>query len=490
MTRTKNDIRKMLATALEVTQQAKQQQDSDERPFSDHTLRQITQGKGILRSADQHPALPMTVKSAPLESQITPLDLGWAAVDPEAAEQAYLSQWTNLASHNIERGRRAGLNDGKQDKSARRMAVARARAERKKQFDALAASAVKPDPERLGQAWMVVLPMSGIVEKMAASKARWASRYLGTVVEDVPQQVIEAMVLILAKSDQDLAFLAKAARELGDESSRTGRIPGEQLSDDERKERRDLAKARKWLMGMANNRVMGALVDAYTSVNNLRWDNIDLIATVMASIAGKGEDPANARFKADRAPSMLGTRYQRPGGVDPELVSAIIAAAITDRRLDALVELLLDEDNRRTDGAFMWTKNAERVFLSTEGGADRWNLVVRATEHLADPRSARAEAARRYVRHLFEFLPAVMVAAVESFDQEVIRRTMRNGAGIVAHMESEFDYYVYLTGCSTERRPVRPTLDYATPTEAAEAILSVLGDALTGNEIAASIAYA
>jgi len=604
MSKTQIEVRQMLAAALEVTAKAKKQSDG-EHSFSEHTVREIAQGKGILKGADQHPALPMTTKTAPKESEIVPLDTEWAAVDPEGAEEAYLAQWTNRVSHGVENARRAGLADGKQDKSARRMKIARARAARKQQFDEIAASPIKPNPERLGQAWMVVLPMSSIVEKMAAGKARWASRYLGTIVDDIPQQVIEAMVLILAKSDKDLALLARAACELGDETARTGRIPGEQLSNEERQERRELAKARKWLMGMANNRVMGALVDAYTTTNNLRWDNIDLIATVMASIAGKGDDPMTDRFRADRAPVMLGTRYQRPGGVDANLVSAIIAAAITDRRLDALVELLLDEDKRRTDGAFMWAKHAEQVVLATPGGAHKWELVVSATEHLAEPRAARAAAARNYVRGLFEFLPSVMVAAVEVFDPEVARRTVircaesikgevkaqakpfegiaSSGSGntspltprvadafgdseyvehsirrivggeveyvgtygpylaienllrrtngeehnevladvaadlarewadfqearpvapypapekkgretnLVARLESEFDYYMYLTGGSDERKPIRPALDYASPAKAAEAILSILGDAVTGNEVAHSIAYA
>jgi hypothetical protein len=51
---------------LEVTAKAKKQSDG-EHSFSEHTVREIAQGKGILKGADQHPALLMTTKTAPTQ---------------------------------------------------------------------------------------------------------------------------------------------------------------------------------------------------------------------------------------------------------------------------------------------------------------------------------------------------------------------------------------------------------------------------------------
>jgi hypothetical protein len=434
------------------------------------------------------PALDMIAKGANPESKIEPMDNEWAAVDPDGAYDAYLEQFTNRPAVGIEKGRRAGLTDGKTDKSRKRMAVARARAARKAQFDATIASGARPSDERLSAAWMVVMPMAPIVEKIAASKARWAARYLGSVVEDMPSEVIEKMVLLLAKSDEDLNLLRQAAEELGDSAKRSGKIPGEQLSDDERAERRKIAKARKWLMGMTNNRVMGALVDAYTAQHNLRWDNIEVISTVMASISGVGDDPLYSRHKADKAPAMMGGYFQSPGSINPSALAMTIAASITERRLDALTELLLDEDNRRTDGAFQWSDNAEKVFMLTPGASARWDAVVRATAGHADPRKSRGAAARMLCRETFAWLPSVIFAAVKSFDLGVVEHVTFVDGHQHAVIKSEFDLYKGADKDSV-RRPIMPELRFVTPRDAAEAIAATIFT-LTGVEVVESIAYA
>jgi hypothetical protein len=482
-TLTKQEISRMLAVGLDTLAKAKQSTDG-ERPFDDLDLAQLRQGWGILKAADQTPALPMTTKIDP-GSKAKPLDKEWYAEDPEGALEAYHNQWTNQVAHGVETGRRDGLIDGKQDKSARRMRVAKRRAERKAQLDAIAASPVKPSRERLDGAWDVVLNMAPIITRIAARKASWAARYLGTVVDDIPQQVIERMVLVLAKSDEDLDLLRVASEQLGDQASRGG-IPGDQADPDAQQERARQAKARSWLMGVTNNRVMGALVDAYTEQRNLRWENIDLIATVMASIGGVGDDPLLNRHKADRAPAMLGVRFQRPGGIDSGLLSQAITGAITERGLDRLVELLLDSDKRRTDGAFMWDANAEQVFLASPDGEWKWEAVAQATSHLANPRHARGQAARIHVRNTFEWLPSLIVSAVRAFEHETVAVTQYADGAMRAQIRSTFDDYHQ--DCA--RTVAVPTLVYATAEDAALAIIEHLVEFTTGDEVARSVAYA
>lgn len=386
----------------------------------------------------------------------------------------------------MERVRRVGLEAGKADKSAKRMAANRARAERKAQFDAIAASPAKPAPERLAKAWLIVTPLFPIIQKAALSKRAWASRFLGSNADDLASMATESIVLVLAKSDKDLDVLARAAEELGRQAETTGRMPGDQVTDDsEQAERRAVSKARKWLMGLVNNRIMGALVDSYTSQRNLRWDNIDLIATVMASINGPGDDPAIARHKADKAPAFMASRMAAPGRLDGNLIASAITGAITDRRLDPLVELLLDPEAVRTDGAFSWSKNAERVFLlSPEGGEQVWDLVAKATAHVANPSRARADAARTHVRNLFEWLPGLIVSASEAFDLTAAERyTICKRSQ--STLSSGFDQYR-----AKSANTWAPTLTFATPQEAAAVIVEHLSTLVTGEDVVGGIVFA
>lgn len=394
---TKARVATALAAMIAADQAAKVPPSDDGNPLGGHTLADIVHGKGVSTPADHYPA----VNPATSGSHV-------------ALEQEYI--------------RRVGLEEGKKDRSAKRMAVARQRAEVKKQLDTIAKSDVKPSPERLEQAWDIVAPMSEIVRRIANSKQRWAARFLGSTTDDVGIMAIEQMVLVLARIDRtpaELTVLRQAAWQLSGQLV-DNVIPGDQvpivitdpITKAERKQRKRLAKARKWLMGMANNRVMGALADLYTISYNLRWENLDLITTVMASISGIGEDPMFARTKADRAPAMP-VRSRRPGVIDPQIVVHAIAAAITDRRLDRLAELLLDQDRINAKGAFMWSRCAEAVFLaSPHMGEWRWDMVCKATEHLAKPRKARGYAAQLFVRQQFAWLPSVIAGVHSAYAEE------------------------------------------------------------------------
>lgn len=328
----------------------------------------------------------------------------------------------------LEEGRTGEIRKAKDVTGAKRVAQHRAREAKRLMFEEVDLRDYRPDGERLTMAWRVVFPMVPIVTRIANGKKRWAERYLGGVVDDVAQVVLERMALMIAKQERyDLSLLIEAADELGAQAERKG-IPGDQRTDDERKHERAKGKARKWLMGMVNNRVQGTLVDLYTESRNLRWDNLDIIATVMTSINGPGEDPLVGAHKASRAPGFLGTRFQRPEGIDQGLVAQAINAAITERGLDAITEILLNDDNRRSNGSVAWSKIAEAVFLATPGGNGEhlWDLVCRATEHHDRPKRARADAVRTHVRNLFEWLPGFIVAVVESMDPHVIGWGLRS----------------------------------------------------------------
>jgi hypothetical protein len=183
---------------------------------------------------------------------------------------------------------------------------------------------------------------------------------------------------------------------------------------------------------------------------------------------------------------MLGTSFPRPGGVDPSLIAQAINAAITDRGLDRLTELLLDEDNRRTDGTVYWKKLAEQVFRASPDGDQLWTDVERVTANLEVPARARADAAKRHVRRLFGWLPSVIVDVVESFEHTPIAYT--HGHTVLA---SEFEAYLIDPDPLGERRhPLRPALAYATADQAARALVANLDQLITGEDLVRSIQHA
>lgn len=455
------DVMQRLAAALDAREKAKSVTKPEDNPFVEHDLKQMASA-GLLKSADKFPAVNMAAK-APGE----PL------------------------AYDLEASRIEVMNEDKADKSAKRMAAARARAARKVELDKIADLPVIPSRARMDAAWLIALHLTPIVERIARGKQQWASRFLGGTMDDVPQMALEKMVLMLAKSDKDLDLLTTAASELGAVAKESGQIPGDQLTDDERKERRQVKKARKWLMGVVNNRVMGAIVDAYTNERNLRWDNIDLIATTMATVNGVGDDPLTARFKADRAPAFMGTRFQRPDGIDSGLLATTINAAITERGLDRLVELLLD-NLRSADGKFPWQELAQEVFMAAPDGEWLWDAVVDSTTGVSRKgkpwtmkraRKARGDAARRYVRSQFEWLPGFIVSAVESFDPHFIGWSTTGHRAIMA---SDFELF-YLPDAPEVRQPLQPALRYATPQDAAKALVEHLNLLVTGEDLIRSV---
>lgn len=446
-----------LIAVLSEREQAKSRSNPEDNPFASHTL--VDLSHGLMKGADNMPALNMAAK---------------APKDPLA--------------YDLEHSRIEVAEAGRADKSARRMAQAKARAERKVEFDRIAESAVVPDPDKMQRAWLVVVHLVPIIVTISKSKQRWANRLLGSNADDIPQMALEKTAMVLAKQSKfDLDVLAVAAEQLGISQRK---VPGDQAAPlvTDSDQVKQVKKARKWLMGMVNNRVMGALVDSYTNQNNLRWDNLDIIATVMASINGVGDDAMLNRFKADRAPAFLGTRFPAPGGIDGNLLAMAVAAAITEHRLDVMVEFLLDDEHRTVNGAVKWTECAEALFKLTPGGYGGWlwDQVVANTAGHARAENARGIAAMKHVRNLFEWLPGMIVDTVESFDFQ-FRSWSQTNMG-KALLSSDFEGYLpeadgTLRG---KRYPLTPALRYDTVLDAALALTEHLACLTTGNDLVAS----
>lgn len=345
--------------------------------------------------------------------------------------------------YDMEIARNQAITDGKADKSAKRMAWARQQAERKRDLEAMVAESkevARLDEKRLAKAWEIGLSLSPLIERLSASKRRWAARYLGGVADDLAQVVLEEVVTVLAASSQDLDLLATAAEQLAGDKPRGS--AGDR-TDEERKQAKRENRARGWLVRMVRNRVLDNLTNLYTEAHNLSWTNLDLIATVMASITGGTDDPISSHFKASKAPTMVGARFRAPGAIDVDVLQMAMNAAITERGLDLMVEILLDSDNRESGGAVRWSKIAREVFLATPGGLGEhyWRAVRDATAHLKSPKRARAEAAAKHVQNLFEWLPDLIVGVHDAFDiRPVGYKALPGGARAI--MASDFEDYL------------------------------------------------
>jgi hypothetical protein len=392
-TKTIDDIAQRIAVAIDTSRRAKPY-DADANPVGAKTLDDITAGYGVDKFAD---LMPQRNKD------------GW--LGEERLNQVVID----------------GLEQRKANGVRTRQIRSRARAERLAQINDTIERPGTPDAVRMTQAWAILRPLVPTISRIAKGKAAWARRYLGDVQDDVTQTAMTRFALMLAKSDHDLDTYERAAGQLVDEIAR---IPGDQTADkDASKQRKREAKARKSLMSLCNHMVMCSLVDLYREQNNLRWENLDIIETVMNSVNGKGTDPAFTNFTASKPPSFAGSRPQTPGAMHPDVLRVALSTVITERGLDRLCELLLA--NLNTDGAFAWTANAEHVFRSVRDGDAVWHAVMQATSHHADPAHSRAQAARLFVRKQFAFMPWFIAAVVDACTPQRIGYNANNYRAVV-----------------------------------------------------------
>jgi hypothetical protein len=94
---------------------------------------------------------------------------------------------------------------------------------------------------------VIVVHLVTIIDNLAKSKQRWATRYLGSNADDIPSMAQEQIALVVAKQTKwDIEVLTEAAEQLG--KIENG-LPGAQVyADDDPKHKKAVMKARKWLM--------------------------------------------------------------------------------------------------------------------------------------------------------------------------------------------------------------------------------------------------
>lgn len=199
------------------------------------------------------------------------------------------------------------------------------------------------------------------IDLVAARRAQKASRLLGTVAEDATfetfSKVNRSIAGAIARDERSKEDLLVAAEYLSNEPG----IPSVHWRDEP-------PEHASWLMSVIEYRSRTAIQDWYDH----KEPTIESLAYGDSVIASTHSDDYYDRFCADRQLGIMGARFVRPGAIDPAIVQGIIMGAITERGLDALVELILS--NLRSDGYFPWSKHAEDVFLAL-GLETHWHLL-------------------------------------------------------------------------------------------------------------------
>jgi len=330
-----------------------------EAVLADATLEDLTSGTGMDTSADAHAARR-----------------SGNPIDAEAARQRELSRARAVARRAAQR-RKAARRAGEQaDRDAQTVT-----------------------PEALRAVMPITTLLVGIIDTIATSRARRVERMVGTAAEDACSETFIAVNREIALCEHDHAALALAAAWL---SAQVG-VPD---CDG------DSPEHASWLMGVIVNRSRSSVQRIYRDMyaaGELRSDSLERLDTALANSGGV--DTVIARHLADRVPGMTGARFPTPGRPDAHLLSATLAAAITARGLDALVEVLLDDAHRRSDGYFRWTEFSRDVFAAC-GMAESYD------SYLADRDPAiRAEYAKRLAQRTLRWLRIATVMAHDHFER-------------------------------------------------------------------------
>lgn len=291
----------------------------------------------------------------------------------------------------LARSRKARAELGKAERRTTAQRKERNRAAIAAQINATDKAKPAPDAQRLAQAWLVVAPLTDLINTWAEERGQKARFHLGVLPQEIASDCLLELADTLARSDRDLGVLAEAARSINGEP-----VDGK-------------VKGRRWLLRVTSVIIRDRIAMAYREADGADEQLFtDAVLAQLDVLAAPWE-----AHVASRTPVMLGGHPVAPGSVDLMVVQIAVTHAITARRLDPMVEFMLA--NLRTDGSFAWKRCAREVFLLDPAGdgARKWRLVVAATAHLQDMERARATAARLFVRDAFSWLPDLIDECVE-----------------------------------------------------------------------------
>lgn len=269
-------------------------------------------------------------------------------------------------------------------------------------------------------AWHLIAAFLPLIQQAVTAQVQRAGRYVATWEADIETLVTdrihhELLRQRLKEREGEKCWgsenLGRAAFFLSKQDNLPGSITKEQVGDD------TVAECAAWLLSVAYNASLDAIrtwLRRYAKGPNGasgRPDQLIRFEAVEASGTLWGADEFLSHHKVDDL-TMHGHRYPAPGRVNREYLAVAISAWVTDRKLDPLVEVLINDEWVNTDGTFRWTEHADKVWAAC-------GLPVAAFESLPNHK-ARAEAAKKATRNRFADLPdAISQMASALMEQEV-----------------------------------------------------------------------
>lgn len=286
------------------------------------------------------------------------------------------------------------------------------RLELRKQSDAAIALQHIKDPEQARvydlAAYKILAPMMEMLDGKVTEVVSRSSRYLHTWTDDLHDKVLDRMrheiVRTLKKRKESEGKKGWSPEALYEASLYLGQFrfpPNEVHLEDEAAQ-----KAGKWLLGVAHNATLDALRHHLREHDTL---SLEQLAAVEATGSLHGVDDYLSHAHADRQEGAVGGRFVGPGQVDWSIVAAMVSEGITANRLDRVTEVMLDEEYLRTDGAFLWTEHASKV----------WDALGLDPEVLVEIGGARMQAqfVREVMQRLFAFLPDTMATTIQALEE-------------------------------------------------------------------------
>jgi hypothetical protein len=188
----------------------------------------------------------------------------------------------------------------------------------------------------------IVLPK---IKQIVAYKQGKASWYTGTKVrDDIESDVLLGLAEAVAQSKWEEDDLIESAEWLAGEVG----LPNVDKS---------APPASKWIISVINRQANQKIIDTYRNNKEVSLEYLE--AATDGGFLNRLDDIAN--FKADQPPGMIGWRPTNPGALPQDVFAIAINAAIEEKGLDWLTDLILN--HLLSNGLADWSAIYEQVLL-------------------------------------------------------------------------------------------------------------------------------
>lgn len=272
------------------------------------------------------------------------------------------------------------------------------------------------------------------IDEIGFLRARRMDRFMGQCAQDICADTYLALnreiALELVRGERTAEMLYAAAQWLSEQPA------GVDLDRHE-----DVPDGAHWLMAVTANRVKSTIEAWYRKqtvpvkerdpetgeivARRVPIDSIDRLETALANSGGV--DTLIENFKAKAPVYSVGSHFPGPGKIDKDLFHVVIDSWITERGLDALYELALDEANLDVYGRLKWGDIAEALFTAA-GMPEGWQMLVAKT----DSKELQGRYAKRLAQRLLARLPEVIATTYDLYDNMKMDTHLKAGLQPVA----------------------------------------------------------